>query len=432
MTQRRTKNILDLVKLYGPAFLLTLAAFAVAFQFVDPAPPDYLVLAAGPPEGAYSRYAERYRENLARQGIRLEVLHTSGSIENLRLLDEGNADVAFVQAGTESDAAREGIMGLGSLYFEPAWLFVRNEKAPKFLTGLEGLRVAIGTPGSGTRSLAKLLLRQNELALEAIEAVDLGGSEAAEAMLSGEVDAALFVSGVDSPLIAELIASPDIGLMSFRRAAAYARLFPFLSEVVLPEGVIDMHANLPGQDVHLVTTVATLAARDEIHPALVDLLMQALKSVHGGEGWFEAKGRFPSPDDLVLPINPAAERFYEHGPPFLQRYLPFWAATLVDRLKVMLLPLLVILLPLIKLMPPIYQWRMRARILRWYKALEDVESRARQGLDTAGKQAALTDLDRIEGEARQLHVPLSFAAQAYDLRLHVRLVRETVMEGDPP
>ncbi len=419
MPQLRIKNIGDLLKIYGPPTLLTLLAFLLAYQFVDPAPPRHLTLATGPATGAYDEFADRYREYLRSEGVELTLRHTRGSLENLALLSSGAVDAAFVQGGTES-AASAPLLALGSLYFEPAWLFCRAERLPQRLTDLAGARLAVGEPGSGTLALARTLLADNRLVAERVAQVELGGAEAARALRGGEVDAAFFVAGARAPLIQDLIRDPQVHLMSFRRAAAYTRLHPYLSQVLLPEGIIDLQANIPARDVRLLAPAATLVVLPDLHPALQDLLLQAASAVHGGGGLFEGEGEFPSSRFNVFPLSPEARRFYKSGPPFLQRYLPFWAATLVDRLKVMLLPLVVILLPLIKVMPPIYAWRMRSRIYRWYSDLEAVERRLRAA--DPDLAAARADLERIEQEAIRVHVPLSFAAQAYDLRMHVGIV----------
>ena len=400
--------------------LFTLLAFLVAYQFVDPAPSKRLAIATGAPEGAYAGFAQRYRDYMQQEGIELVLRHTRGSLENLALLSAGEVEVAFVQGGTEQ-AATAPLLALGSVYYEPAWLFYRSDRLSNRLTDLAGARVAIGASGSGTLALARTLLQDNRLVAENLQPVELGGSEAARALQKGELDAAFFVSGAESSVIQALIRDPGIRLMSFRRATAYTRLYPYLSEVLLPEGIIDLQANIPQQDMRLLAPTATLVVHPDLHPALQDLLLQAAREVHGGGGLFEGEGAFPSSRHNVFPLSPEAKRYYKSGPPFLQRYLPFWAATLVDRLKVMLLPLVVILLPLIKVMPPIYAWRMRSRIYRWYSDLEAVERRLdSKKPDRAGARA---ELERIEQEASKVHVPLPFAAQAYDLRMHVAVVQ---------
>jgi TRAP transporter TAXI family solute receptor len=419
VAKRRKHRVRDLLKIYGPAVLLTLLAFLVAYQFVDPAPPKRLVIATGSPEGAYAGFAQEYRNYLGRESVELEIRHTRGSVENLALLSSGEVDVAFVQGGTEQ-AATEPLLALGSVYYEPAWLFYRGDRLSERLTDMAGARVAVGASGSGTLALARTLLADNQMLARHLVPVERGGAEAAKALRNGELDAAFFVSGAQSPLIRDLIKDPEIRLMGFRRATAYTRLHPYLSEVVLPEGIIDLKANIPDRDVRLLAPAATLVVHPDLHPALQDLMLQAAREVHGRGGLFEAEDAFPSSRHNVFPLSPEARRFYKSGPPLLQRYLPFWAATLVDRLKVMLLPLVVILLPLVKVMPPIYNWRMRSRIYRWYSDLDAVERQLEA--DEPDVDEARAELRRIEQEVSKVHVPLPFAAQAYDLRMHIGMV----------
>jgi TRAP transporter TAXI family solute receptor len=416
----------DWLKSFGLPTALVIAGFLIAYQFVDPAPPDHLVIAAGQPGGAYAAHADRYREFLARHGIALEVLHTAGSVENLRLLAAGEADVGFVQGGTAGPYQDSGLESLGSLYYEPLWVFHRADLRVATLRDLAGRRLALGPEGSGTRALALSLLADNDLLGGGVEDVALGGEEAAQALTKGEVDAAFLVAGPSSPVVRELMGTHGIALMHFRRADAYTRRHGYLSEAVLPEGLIDLGANVPAREVHLLAAAANLVASPEAHPALLDLLLQAMDATHTPGDWFAAHERFPAANLLVLPLSADAKRFYEHGPPLLQRYLPFWAATLIDRLKVMLLPLVMLLVPLAKVMPPLYRWRMRARIFRWYRDLDAVEARAQHIQDPAERAALHAELDRVEDDVRAVHVPLSFASQAYDLRMHVALVRRSL------
>ncbi len=410
-----------MLKLYWPAVVLTLAGFLLAYQFVDPAPPARLVMATGSEQGAYARVAEQYRRILADNGVQLEIRHTRGSLENLQLLSSGAADVAFVQGGTEKNA-KETLYSLGSLYFEPVWLFYRAEEPLQRLIDLPGGRVAIGAAGSGTLALARELIEVNRLSTEAFELRELGGQAAVEQLLSGELDAVFLVVGVDSAMIQQLLRAPGVRLMSFRRAQAYTKHLDYLSDVVLSEGMIDMRENIPAHDVRMLAPAATLVSAENLHPALVDLLLQAAQQIHGDGGWFSDNGDFPSPRFSGFPLSPEASRFYKHGPPFLQRFLPFWAATLIDRLKVMLLPLVVIMLPLMKVMPPIYTWRMRARIYRWYDDLESLESRIRPDMSEAENRACEQELTQLLTEVRKVHVPLSFCAPAELQRAQVFLV----------
>ena len=416
------------LQIYGPAGLLVFAAFALAYQFIKPAPPNAVVLAAGDPAGAYYEFAKRYRTYLADEDIDVKIIDTAGSIDNLALLGSGQASVGFVQGGVPANRDHK-LEALGSLYFEPLWLFHRRGMNLDRLGALRGQRVGIGPEGSGTRALVQRLLADNQLT-DALRALPLGGDTAVKALISGDVDAAFFVASAEAPLVAQLLSHPEIELASLERADAYARRYRYLSTVVLPEGAVDLAKNIPSRTVQLLAPAAGLVARADLHPALVDLLLLAAREAHGQGGWFEATGRFPSAEYLEFPLNKEAERFYEHGPPLLQRYLPFWAASLMDRLKVMLLPLVVLLIPMLKVMPPIYTWRMRSRVYRWYRELEAVDTMLLDEGDDQGKQAqALAELDRIERDVRQVQVPLSFAGQLYHLRQHIDWVRRTINQG---
>jgi TRAP transporter TAXI family solute receptor len=406
--------------IFGPAALVVIVAFVVAYQFIQPAPPDRVVMATGSPEGAYHAFARRYAAYLADEGITLELRPSNGSIDNLQSLADGEVGLALVQGGSDETFDGAGLTSLGSVYYEPLWLFHRADLSFDRLGDLQGYRVAAGPTGSGTRALALRLLRDNGVDTTAVSS--LGGGEAVDALQSGGLDAVFLVISARSELIDRLLRDPRVRPFDFARAPAYTRRYGFLSALTLPEGVVDLAGNVPSRPVRLLAPTANLVAHPDLHPAVVDLVLQAATRVHREPGWFAGRGEFPKPEQLAFPLNPDAERYYEHGPPLLQRYLPFWAASLVDRLKIMLLPLLVLMLPLFRIMPPLYTWRMRARIYRWYDQLE----RAELDLQTGRRERPwfMGELDRIEREVQQIQVPLSFSDQLYHLREHIELVRK--------
>jgi len=411
------------MKIYGPAALLVIVAFVVAFQFIKPAPPDRIVMATGGVDGAYHRFASRYAEILAREGITLELRPTAGAVENIELLRAGEVSLAMVQSGVGDVESAPGLTSLGSVYYEPLWLFHRKDLELRRLGDLAGRWLAIGPEGSGTRALVTGLLKDNGLENGGAW-LGLGGQEALEALLGGGVDAAFFVISAESELASRMLRHPEIMAMDFARADAYTRRYPFLNSVELPEGVVDLALNIPDRNVRLLAPAANLVSEPDLHPALIDLLLQAASEVHGTGGWLEGRDEFPVPEMLAFPLNKEAGRYYKSGPPFLQRYLPFWAASLVDRLKVLLLPFLVLLFPLFKIMPPIYSWRMRARIYRWYGELEQAEEKFAAGRVPLAE--IHEQLDRVELEVQHVKVPLSFTNQLYHLRQHIDLVRNRI------
>ncbi len=407
----------------------------VSAKFVEPGPPRHIMLASGPASGIYNQYALRYKEILAREGVAVDVRMTRGAADNLGLLldPKSGVDVAFMQGGVASFPAAEGLVMLASLYYEPLWIFYRNTEPLTRMNELHGKRIAIGTLGSGTRALVAQMFAANGLTnasgvgRDNTDIVALGGDDALRALKAGEIDAALFVGGADTPIIQQALRDPLLKLMSLRRADAYARRFPFLTKLTLPYGTIDLAINVPDQDVSMVGTKAMLVARDSLHPALVDLLVDAAREIHGHQGYFETAGEFPGTAQVDIPVSPFADEHKRFGPSYLHRYLPFWLATFVERAIILIVPLIVVLVPLMRLLPQFLRWRVRSRIYRWYGELALLER------DVATRQGALPveqwlqDLDRVERAAEHIHTPASFASEAYTLREHIGLVRRAVL-----
>lgn len=409
----------DKLKTFLPALVITVGAFMLAYQFVDPAPPNTLTLSAGSKGGAYYAYAESYRDYLKQRGISVRLLESAGSQENVERLSAGEADVAFVQSGI-ANPENNALTSLGSLYYEPLWVFVRSDAGVKSLIDLQGKSIAVGSKGSGTRVLSVQLLKENGLSEHNTSLSSAGANKAADALLNGKVDAVFLVAGASAETVQMLNQSSRVKLLSFTRAEAYTRRISTLSSLSLPQGTLNLASNMPKKDTTLLAATATLLINKNTHPALQDLLLQAALYVHGGRTLFSHEGEFPTSHYSAITLSKEAQRYYKSGPPFLQRYLPFWAATLVDRLKVMLLPFVALLIPLFKVMPPLYRWRVRSRIYRWYDELGRIDIALAEGTD----QTMFDELDRIENEIRKVHVPLSYADELYSLRMHLALIRD--------
>ena len=411
------------------ALALLFGVFWVTYKFMRPAPPDRVTIVTGQADGAYQIYAARYKDFFARNGITLDIKPSAGAAENLqRLLDKNeDIDIGFLQSGVTLGKDTEGLVSLGVIYPEPLWLFHQKDLTVAQLDELKGKRVAIGPEGSGTRSLALELLRAHGVADEPTILSPLGGMNAVQALLNKEVDAVFIVGSAQSSAVWTMLYTADVEMFSFTQAEAYVRRFPYLSALTLPRGTIDLPQNIPPKDMNLVAPSATLVAREDFHPALIDLTLQALSANHGGAGLFQRAGQFPSANGVEIPLSREAERYYKSGKPFLQRYLPFWAATLVDRLIFMLLPILAILVPLFRVAPVLYSWRIRRRIFRYYGELKMIELEVRQKPESKSRDEWLEAIDRIERAAHRIPTPLAFADQVYTLRQHVHMVRKTLL-----
>ncbi len=424
----------------GPFIVLTAALLAGAYYFLKPTPPKRVVLATGPEQGAYVAFGKRYQEELKRFGIEVVLRPTAGSRENLRLLQDPKQDVqiAFVQGGagetpaTTDEGAQEKlpVMSLGSVFYEPLWLFYRADAAKKIrrdgllteFTQLRGLRVNVGARGSGSPGIVNRMLLANQMERTDIKRDNLDLTPAVVALLSGKLDAMAMVSAPESPLVQMLLQTPGIRLLEFDQAEAYARRYRYLNPVMLPRGVVDLPRNVPTHDLDMVATTCSLVAREDLHPALAQLFVQAAARIHSSGGWISKTGQFPTQSNTEFPLARDAERYYRNGPPALQRYLPFWLANLVDRMWVALFSIIAILIPLARVVPPLYQYRIRSRIYKWYRHLRQIENALTD--KNADRARLLVELDDLDVKVERVAVPLAYADELYALRSAIGLVRK--------
>ncbi len=411
---------------------LTALAFAGAW-FLHTTIPGRIVLASGVKDGMYHELAQRYRALLARDRVTVEERLTAGALENEQLLHDpaSGVDVAFVLGGVVRPEDQGGLVMLASLYYEPLWVFYRGQRTLTQLDELRDKRVAVGPPGSGVRAFAEPLLAANNITESNARLVRLLNREALRALKAGEVDAALLVGPAQAPAIREALRDPDVKLMSFARADAYPRRFPYIKTLTLTPGAIDLALRIPEREVRLIGTKAMLVARDDVPPALIDLLLNAARELHSQQGLFEADDEFPNTARVDLPVSTEAIRHFRFGPSLLHRYMPFVVATYVERLVILFLPLLFLLVPLFNLLPRFLSWRARSRIYRSYGELMLLERDVAQRTGTLPIARWLADLDRIEQAALRIRVSASHASEAYTLREHIGLVRGAVRARTP-
>ena len=431
MIKRKFKDLSqrNLLLTIIPLVLLALSVFVFVFRFIEPAPPDIIVVSTGTVDGGYHMFGLRYQEILARDGVKVELRPSAGSQENVsRLLDEkSDVEMGFLQSGSAFSANAPELVSLGSIYYEPLWVFYRGPEIHDF-GGLRGKKLAIGPEESGTRALALQLLAVNATVMPPTVLLPENGLRANEMLMQGKVDAVFMVEPPESTLVEQLVSAPGIRLLSLDRAEAYTRRFPALAKLTLPQGVFDFVKNVPAHDVTLISPTATLLAVDGLHPALAYLLMRAASEIHGGAGLLHKAGEFPAPLNAEFPLSAEAKRYYKSGPPFLQRYLPYWAAVVVDRLWITLLPVLALLVPLVRMLPTIYRWRVRSRIYRWYAKLKEVELELDENSTPEKLKELLAQLDQIERAVNRINTPLAYSDNLYAFRQNVNLVRQR-MQG---
>lgn len=448
------------VGLSAMAFVVVVLAGAV-FWLVDTAPPSTIVMLTGPQDSMFQRNAEKYRKVLEREGIKLVMVPSQGSLENLvHLADPAfKVDVGFVQGGLIQSGLAEGLdtsklVSLGSVAYEPLMVFYRGKEEINMLSQLEGKRIGIGQVGSGTNALAIALLKANGIEVAHVENDDAkpgaergsgankgeaaGGNkpgsktefmdddplEAADELIAGKLDAVFLMSDSASvKIMGKLLRTPGIRLVNFQQADAYTRRNNYLNKLELSQGAIDLGKNIPEREITLVGPTVELVAREKLHPALSDLLLQAAHEVNGNATILQKQGEFPAPLEHEFRISEDADRYYKSGKSFLYRNLPFWLATLISRVLVVLVPIVVLLIPGLRLLPVVYRWRIRSRITKWYGILLELEKDLLHKQEPQHRAELLDRLDHIERAVHRIKVPRFFGDQYYVLLQHVDYMR---------
>ena len=398
------------------------------FLFFYLAPPNTITITSGPEGSTFRKTAEKYAAILKRNGVTLKILPSEGSVDNIKRLADptSKVDIGFVQGGVNKGINTDKLVSLGSISYQPLFIFYRSASNIELLSQLIGKRVAVGEVGSGTHTLSLALLAANGIEPGGpTKVLEMDSDKAAEAILNGKVDA-VFLMGdsVSTALIRQLLHTPGIKLFDFTQADAYSRRIPYLNKVTLPKGSIDFGKGTPAHDVFLLAPTVELITRERLHPALSDLLLEAAREVHSGAGLLRHKGEFPAPIEQEIRISAEASRFYKSGKSFLYRYLPFRFASLVNRILVVFVPMIVLLLPALRLIPAIYRWRFRSRISRWYRGLLMIEQDLLPQVAADQRKALMERLDNIEEAVNRMKVPASFADQFYGLRGHITFVRD--------
>jgi TRAP-type uncharacterized transport system substrate-binding protein len=421
----------DLLVTLLPLALALGAASWVVLRFVRPAPPKVITISTGPEGSTFQRQAERYSQVIARSGVKVRLLPSNGSLENLRRLSDpkGDAEVGFVQVGVKlpdptPGEARRALATLGTVARQPLYVLVRGSPAPDRLSALGGKRLVVGPEGSGTRVLALALLKANGIEPGGATALlDLDDERVGPALEKGEIDAAFLMGDSASPrVIRAIISLPDVRVLRLAHLDAYLRRFPNLDRIVIPRGAFDLGKDSPPTDLELLGATVELVARADLHPAASDLLLETMREVHGRAGLLQKAGEFPAAREHDVPLSADARRYYESGKRWLYRQLPFWAASLADRFLVVLVPVLLLLLPALRVLPTVYRWRIRNRLSRIYAALLELE-RDLRGHAAADRAALVERLDALERRADALRLPLGWADQFYVLREHIAFVR---------
>lgn len=407
--------------------LLFLAIFCAVLyttiQFIQPSPKKEITIATGAKSGNYYQTALLYKELLKEDKVEVNILETAGSVENLELVKQGKADIAFMQNGIIENNTYEHIQSLASVYYEPLWVFYKNESySIDYVIELISKKISIGPEGSGTKDLASKILEVNGINSENSTIYNYSSSKAKEELENGNIDALFVVSSHNSTIVKELLENPKINVLSFKRAKAYSRKYSFLEALTLYEGTLDLYKNLPDQNINLLSTTATLIANQNLNEELIRLFLKKVKEVHSKKDLFAKPNQFPNTNNMMLELNEEASRYFTYGDTWLEKIFPFWIASNIDRLKILIIPLLTLLIPLSKGIFPLYRWSIRSKIYKWYKQIQLYDLKL-ENVKSEELESFIKELEELRQEIKfETKVPLAFMSEYYDLIMHLELI----------
>jgi len=415
--------LLNFFKIYLPIILFGLFLFYITSKFIEPAPKKELTIAAGAKNGTYFKIAQKYKKLLEKENVTVHILETNGSLHNTQLLQEKKADIGFVQSGILNESNNKNIQSLASIYYEPLWIFYKNEGYQiNYIIELIGKKIAIGSTGSGTFDLSRKILNDNGINSSNSEFLTYNSNKAKEALSNGEIDVLLTVISPDSNMVQELLENPKINVLSIQRAQAYSRKYAYLSTLNLYEGTMDLYRNIPNNNMNLLAATANLVTTQGVPHELIRLLLKKVKEVHKHKSLFAQENQFPNTLNLDTEINNEALKYLRNGDSWLESIFPYWIASNMDRLKILLIPLLTLMFPLFKGVAPLYRWTMRSKIYKWYKTINEIDKKLK-GLNNSELKIELENLEALQTSIQEhTNVPMSFMGEYYNLLMHIELI----------
>jgi TRAP-type uncharacterized transport system substrate-binding protein len=410
------------------AIVGTVVIVSLALIYFIPAPPSKVVMATAFKGASFDYYGRQYREIFARYNVDLELRETAGAVENVKLLQDpkSGVQIAFVTGGVSDAKHAPDVLSLGTVYSQPFWIFYSSNEPLDRLAQLKGKRIAVGPVGSATRYTAEQILGKGGVNSETATFLPFAGSAADKVLNDGKVDAVWIIGVPEATAVQSFLRNPNVRLMSFPMAEAFTRIFPDLTRLVLPQGVVDIDRNIPSSDVQLIATTSKVLIRSDVHPEIVQLLLQTMKDVHSGSDIFHRSGEFPNGTDTEYPVAPTAIDFYKNGPSFMQRHLPLWLSVHVQRAIAVLVTGIAIGFPLFRFLPQLYNWMTRRRLFYWYGQLKALEASFDARPNDNHLREKQAELERIEDALSHIRFPLTFSDQLYNLRSHIDIVRRKI------
>lgn len=424
-----------------PLIVLLLIILMGVWWYADPPPPRHVLMATGSPGGSYEDLGKKYVDFFKEKGITLELVATSGAQENIDRLSDRDDPIqaAFVQAGVDHAKEVTGIQSLGAIAYDPIWFFYRGPELKSVESDSIGVvlqqfankKISIGIEGSGTYAQSSKILKAAGYE-KGLQILNLPGHDAVKALQAGEIDATFMVDSYEAPNVQVLLNDPSLHLVSFKRAAAYAKLMPYLNILEVPQGAFNLPRNFPSADMKLLATTTNILIDDRMHPAIQFLFLEAAREINGKESFLSERGEFPSFKDSMLPESPVAIHYEKNNYPLLVNYFPFWLAELISRLIFVLLPFCVLGYPILQALPGYRARRMQNKINRLYGSLKYLEQELLHGFNEQQRDEYLKRLNLLEYQALNINISQRMSGDYYALRTSIDYVRNCLNRGQHP
>jgi len=407
-----------------------LIASVLITYFLIPKLPDTLKIAAGQPGSYFYKTAEIYKTYLAKHGVGLEIIQTKGAADSLALLNDNKVDLAFAHGGLTTKKESPDLVSLGSISYEPLWVFQRkNTKTLTDISQLKGMKVATGEKGTGVEVIASKIFNAEGVNEGNTTILYMDMKEAAERLIQGNIDAAVFMDPPESEIIREFFSSSKINEVSLQDSEALRRRFRYLHVIKIPPSGIDLALEQPHSELLTIASTAYVATNKKLDAALQYLMLSIIDEVHHNPTLISDENEFPSDKDVDLPLSQDADIYYTKGKPFLQQYLPFQVASLLERLIKVLLPLLLVVGPIFAYAPAVYNWHFRRKLEKRYKSLVEIEEQLANNHSNKSATEFELMLSDVEKKLNNEKIPSTFTNQVFILREHIELVQRKIQRN---
>ncbi len=414
--------------------LILIAGLLLLLAFTRPLPPKDVYLAVGQEGSTFEALGKKFIPLFAQEKIRLHLINTSGSASSLRDLADKNVQVnaALMVSGIPEKDKYPNLNSLGSIEYVPLWFFYHGESPviSGTVANFSNKTVAIGPEGSGTEIILERILSLSNIALDSsAKFLKIPNKDAAEKLISGEIDAVFILDGINGPNVQKLLAHDDIHVFNFEYAKALAKKLPYLEVVEIPKGSLDLKTLRPPRDISMLSSTVSLLVEKDMHPAIQYLFLLGAEKVSNEVDQFFAKPElFPAYLDHNIPLSPVAHRFYENGAPPLKDTLPLWLSSYLDRIWILLIAALAVIYPIFKLFPSYRHTRAAMLISDAYEEILEIEKQADTCESLEVLQKMLDRLEEMNVDSRQISISSDDINRLYSMKSALNMVHSQLLE----